>query len=152
MLLNPAEKLPDGLQTKIGESGALLSSGEGQRVRFGRAMYRSKPRLSILDEPFRGLDREQRRQLLVRARKLWRNSTLLCITHDIEDTTEFGRVLVIEGGRIVEDGDPKQLAASPESRYRALLQTEKKVRETTWSSSDWRRLRMERGRLIEEPR
>ena len=128
------EKLPDGLQTKIGEGGTLLSSGEGQRVRFGRAMSRSKPRLAILDEPFRGLDREQRRQMLVRARRMWRDATLLCITHDIEDTGEFGRVLVIEGGRIVEDGDPKQLAALPDSRYRALLQAEKKVRDTIWSS------------------
>src|SRR5262249_60698585 len=48
------EKLPDGLQTDLGEGGALGSGGEGQRVRLGRAMSRGHARLVILDEPFRG--------------------------------------------------------------------------------------------------
>ncbi|HZO16811.1 MAG TPA: ATP-binding cassette domain-containing protein, partial [Polyangiaceae bacterium] len=55
------ERLPDGLQTALGEGGGLLSGGEGQRVRFGRALVRLAPRLVILDEPFRALDRAQRR-------------------------------------------------------------------------------------------
>jgi ATP-binding cassette subfamily B protein len=151
-LLSVLEKLPQGLQTLLGEGGALVSAGEGQRVRFGRGMYRPKARLVILDEPFRGLDREQRRRLLIRARRLWNAATLLCITHDIGDTREFGRVLLIEEGRIVEDGDPNQLAESRGSRYRTLLQAEEEVRETIWSSSSWRRLRIERGMLIEDPR
>jgi ABC-type bacteriocin/lantibiotic exporter with double-glycine peptidase domain len=146
------EKMPQGLQTPLGEGGALLSAGEGQRVRFGRSMYRPKARLIILDEPFRGLDREQRRRLLVRARKFWSDATLLCITHDIGDTSEFERVLLIEEGRIAEDGDPKQLAGSQGSRYRTLIQAEEKVHETIWSSSSWRRLTIERGMLIEDPR
>src|SRR5205823_46301 len=75
--------LPAGLQTKLGEGGALVSGGEGQRVRFGRAMLRKDARLVLLDEPFRGLDREKRCELLARAREYWRGSTLLCITHDI---------------------------------------------------------------------
>ncbi|HZU51205.1 MAG TPA: ATP-binding cassette domain-containing protein, partial [Sphingomicrobium sp.] len=66
------EKLPDGLQTSLGESGALVSGGEGQRVRLGRALLRPNVRLVILDEPFRGLGREQRRDLLARARRLWK--------------------------------------------------------------------------------
>ena len=106
----------------------------------------------ILDEPFRGLDREQRRRLLVRARKFWSDATLLCITHDIGDTSEFERVLLVEEGRIAEDGDPKQLAGSQGSRYRTLIQAEEKVHETIWSSSSWRRLTIERGMLIEDPR
>ena len=60
-------QLPDGLQTPLGEGGALLSGGEGQRVRFGRALGRSSARLAILDEPFRGLERERRATLLRRA-------------------------------------------------------------------------------------
>jgi ATP-binding cassette subfamily B protein len=62
------EKLPDGLQTSLGEGGALVSGGEGQRVRLGRALMRRDARLVILDEPFRGLDRDQRRVLMMRAR------------------------------------------------------------------------------------
>jgi len=80
------EELPDGLQTTLGEGGALVSGGEGQRVRLARAMLRAGVRLVILDEPFRGLDRGRRRDLLARGRRLWRNATLMCIIHDVSDT------------------------------------------------------------------
>ena len=105
------EKLPDGLQTRLGEGGALVSGGEGQRVRLGRGLLRPGVRLVILDEPFRGLDRERRRELLARARRWWRAATVLCITHDVGETQGFGRVLVVDGGQIVEDGAPADLAA-----------------------------------------
>jgi ATP-binding cassette subfamily B protein len=144
------DKLPDDGQTPLGEGGALLSGGEGQRVRFGRAMLRPNVRLVILDEPFRGLDREQRRKLLSRAREHWPDATLLCITHDVGETLAFKRVLVIESGRIVEDGEPEQLASQPDSRYRALLDAETDVREGLWSNSDWRRLNLQNGQLAEE--
>ena len=106
-------------------------------------------RLVILDEPFRGLDRELRRTLLARAREHWRQATLLCITHDVGETTGFERVLVVEGGRIVEDGAPAVLAERTGSRYRALLEAEKAVREGLWSSGQWRRQWLEGGRLQE---
>jgi ATP-binding cassette subfamily B protein len=77
------EKLPDGLQTRLGEGGALVSGGEGQRVRLGRGLLRPRVRLVILDEPFRGLDCQRRRALLARARCWWREATVLCITHDV---------------------------------------------------------------------
>jgi ATP-binding cassette subfamily B protein len=141
--------LPDGLQTVLGEGGALVSGGEGQRVRAGRAMARQDARLVILDEPARGLDRERRRALLDRARELWRGATLLYITHDVADTHDFERVLVIENARIAEDGVPKELAARPESRYHALLDAEHAVRRGLWANHKWRRLRMESGVLSE---
>jgi ABC-type bacteriocin/lantibiotic exporter with double-glycine peptidase domain len=142
------ERLPDGQQTLLGEGGGLVSGGEGQRVRLGRAMVRADARLVILDEPFRGLDRERRRTLLERARRLWRRSTLLCVTHDIGETLAFERVLVIDGGHVVEDGAPAELAARPGSRYCALLEAEEAVRSGLWSGAAWRRLRIERGRLV----
>ncbi len=149
-LLNVLETLPDGLQTPLGEGGALVSGGEGQRVRLGRAMLRPQIRLSILDEPFRGLDRERRRRLLERARELWDKVTLLCITHDVGETQAFDRVLVIEGGQIVEDGTPTELAEQSSSRYQAMLKSEEAVREGLWSSADWRRLWLKDGRLVED--
>lgn len=148
-LLDVLRQLPDGLQTPLGEAGGLVSGGEGQRVRLGRAMLRPDVRLAILDEPFRGLGREQRREMLRRARRLWREATLLCITHDVSETLDFERVIVLEGGRIVEDGLPAALAAAPDSRYRALLAAEEQVRQTLWSDEGWRRLRLENGRITE---
>ena len=142
--------LPDGLQATLGEGGALVSGGEGQRVRLGRAMIRDGARLAILDEPFRGLDRERRRELMARARAVWREATLLCITHDVGETRAFDRVLVVEGGRIVEDATPAELAARAGSRYSAMLDAERAVREGLWSGTAWRRLRLEGGRLVEE--
>src|SRR5262249_53094020 len=82
-------KLPDGLQTPLGDGGALVSGGEGQRVRFARALFRPGARLVLLDEPFRGLDRARRAEHLVRARAVWRDTTLVCVTHDISDTLGF---------------------------------------------------------------
>jgi ATP-binding cassette subfamily B protein len=143
------ENLPDGLQTKLGEGGALVSGGEGQRVRLGRAMLRDDARLVILDEPFRGLDRDKRRALMTRARELWRNATLLCVTHDVGETMSFERVLVVEGGEIVEDDSPQALASKSDSRYSRLLQAEDSVRSGLWANDQWRRLSMEGGRVIE---
>jgi ATP-binding cassette subfamily B protein len=143
------ERMPDGLKSVLGESGGLVSGGEGQRVRLGRAMMRPVVRLVILDEPFRGLDREQRRDLLAGAREYWKDATLLCITHDMKETLAFSRVLVIEEGKIMEDGNPQDLAARDGTRYRALLDAEEEVREGLWQSAEWRRLWIEDGRLKE---
>nr|WP_293272670.1 ATP-binding cassette domain-containing protein [Nannocystis sp.] len=97
------ERLPGGLQCVLGENGGLVSGGEGQRVRLGRALQRERPRLVLLDEPLRGLDRDTRARLLARVRERWRGSTLLCVTHDIAAAVGFDRVLVVAEGRIVED-------------------------------------------------
>jgi ATP-binding cassette subfamily B protein len=142
-LIDVLEKLSDGLQTPLGEGGALVSGGQGQRVRLGRAMLREAARLVILDEPFRGLERDRRRRLLERARAYWRGSTLLCITHDVGETLSFERVVVVDGGRVVEDGRPAELASDSGSRYAALLAAEEEVRTGMWSGGEWRRLRLE---------
>lgn len=144
------ECLPDGLQTSLGEGGGLVSGGEGQRVRFGRALGRSGARLVILDEPFRGLDRDQRHTLLQRARQLWSTATLLCITHDVAVADTFARVLVVADGQIVEDDAPTTLAASAKSRYQALQAAEAATHAGLWGSHLWRRLRLQGGRLYEE--
>ncbi len=143
------EKLPEGMQTTLGESGGLVSGGEGQRVRLGRALLRPNVRMAILDEPFRGLDRQQRHQLLANARQHWQAATLLCITHDVMETQGFDRVLVIEGGHIVEDGTPQALAAQPDSRYQALLAADNAIQQTSWASADWRQIWLEGGQLRE---
>jgi ATP-binding cassette subfamily B protein len=148
-LSHTLQQLPDGLQAALGEGGALLSGGEGQRVRLGRAMLRPKIRLVLLDESFRGLDRESRHTLLAQARKSWPEATLLCITHDVSATRSFERVLVVDAGKIVEDGSPAELLKQSGSRYRDLLEAEESVRKGLWSGVAWRRMRFNKGHLYE---
>jgi ABC-type multidrug transport system fused ATPase/permease subunit len=150
-LLDILEALPDGLQTSLGEAGGLVSGGQGQRVRLARAMLRSGVRLAILDEPFRGLDRQRRARLLEASRRLWASVTLLCVTHDVSHTQEFDRVLVVEGGRILENGPPKQLLANPSSRYAALLRADLDNHQQLWSGGAWRHWWLADGRLVEKP-
>jgi len=145
------EKLPHGLQSALGEGGALVSGGEGQRVRLGRALLRQNVRLVVLDEPFRGLDRDARRRLMALAREHWRNATLVCVSHDVTETQSFGRVLVVDNGAVVEDGDPITLVQTA-SRYRDLVTTEQQVHERLWASPVWRRIRVDGGRLASERR
>ena len=142
------ERLPEGHQSKLGEGGGLVSGGEGQRVRLGRAFWRPEVTLVLLDEPFRGLGRGQRAELLRRARALWRDATLLCVTHDVKETEAFDRVLVFDGGRIVEDGPPKTLAADGSSRYRALLDAEREL-DTLWKDGTWRHFEIVDGAVRE---
>jgi len=142
--------LPEGLATVLGEGGGRLSGGEGQRVRLGRGLARPGARLVLLDEPFRGLPRMQRACWLRAAREHWSRATLLAITHDVEETRSFPRVLVIEDGRIVEDGHPEDLARRPDGAYRALLDAEAQARRA-WEELGWHRLRLEAGLLWEEP-
>jgi ATP-binding cassette subfamily B protein len=144
------EGLPQGLRSELGEGGALVSGGEGQRVRFGRALLRKDVKLAILDEPFRGLDRERRRELLGRARECWRGSTMLCITHDLAETQAFDWVVVVENGSIAEQGDPRALGARAESRYSQLLEAEEQGRRALWLGNKWRRIRIQAGKIVEE--
>lgn len=140
--------LPDGLQTRLGEGGGRLSGGQGQRVRFARGLLTEDARIALLDEPFRGLDRGERRRLLDEARTAWAQTTLLFVTHDLEETLDFQRVLVVEDGRIVEDGPPRALAEA-DTRYAALLAGESELRRTRWNGTGWRHLRLEDGAVTE---
>jgi ABC-type bacteriocin/lantibiotic exporter with double-glycine peptidase domain len=143
------ERLPDGMQTMMGEGGALVSGGEGQRVRIGRAWLRRDVRLVLLDEPFRGLGREQRGILLERARRHWAGATMICVTHDVSSTLAFDRVLVVDKGRVVEDGAPRALSADASTRYHSMLTAEQFVRENLWASQQWRHFSVDDGKIEE---
>jgi len=142
------ERMPDGLQTLLGEGGALASGGEGQRIRIGRALLREKARLVLLDEAFRGLDRTQARKMLARCRDWWKNATLVCVTHDMHAALEFPRVVVIKDGRVVEDSAPDKLAQDPASEFHSLLASQDRVQKM-WNDRQWRQVRIENGILTE---
>ena len=143
-------RLPDGMGTPLGDGGALLSGGEGQRVRLGRGLMRPLARLVILDEPARGLDRSMRLEVVRRCREQWTKATLLCVTHDVAQTLEFPRVIVMHRGRVVEDGPPAALAANSQTWYFRMLESEAQGRRRLWSADSWRRVLVRDG-TVEEP-
>ncbi len=117
------EKMADGLATRIGENGSRLSGGESQRLRIARALVRGNARLVLLDEPFSGMDADQRERMRRHAIDRWPEATLLWVSHHVRETLTFPRVLVFENGRIVEDGAPQSLLRQP-SRYAAMIAAE----------------------------
>jgi ABC-type bacteriocin/lantibiotic exporter with double-glycine peptidase domain len=149
-LLPVVTRLQHGLGTCLGEGGTLLSAGEAQRVRLGRVLLRPAPSLVLLDEPFRGLERERRRTLVARIRERWPHSTVLYITHDIAEASAFDRVLVLERGRIIEDGEPAALAQRPSSRYRRMLHAQEALHARFGSGTEWRRIRFDDGRIVHQ--
>jgi len=147
-LLELTGELPGGMAGPLGQGGGLLSGGQGQRVRLGRALGRPDVGLVLLDEAFRGLDRGQRRERMQAARSCWGHQTLLAVTHDAADTTTFQRVLVVEDGRIVEDGSPAELLAAG-GRYARLVEGDRRVREELLGGDGWRHLAMGDGQVRE---
>lgn len=144
-LLEILGSLPGGLASPLGENGGHLSGGQGQRVRLARALGRSPVDLALLDEPFRGLDRDARRQATARIRAWWEASTLLFVSHDVGDTLGFDRVLVVDGGRIVQDGPPADLLQTP-GPYADLVQADRQARER-FAGPGWRSWHLTRDGL-----
>jgi ATP-binding cassette subfamily B protein len=71
----------------------------------------------------------------------------LCITHDVGETQNFDRVLVIDHGHVIEDGSPSDLLAQPESMYRSLIEAEQAVCMGLWSGPRWRYLELQDGQV-----
>ncbi|MFP2933499.1 cysteine peptidase family C39 domain-containing protein [Pyxidicoccus sp. 3LG] len=148
-LIDFLDKLPHGLQTRLGEGGSLLSGGQGPAGAPGPGAAAARVRLVIFDEPFRGLERDRRAALLERARQGFEGTTLLCIMHDIAETLTFDRVLVIKSGQLVEDANPRELAKREDSVYRSLLDEEEEMRRDLTGRGGWRRLVLDHGLLSE---
>ncbi|KPA16363.1 ABC transporter ATP-binding protein [Candidatus Magnetomorum sp. HK-1] len=148
-LIKILNNLPHGNETQLGEAGKLVSGGEGQRVRLGRGMYKKDVRCVILDEPFRGLSGQERSHLLKKALEYWKFNTLIFISHDVKETLNFDRVLVIEKGKIVEDDSPEILFNKQGSRYKSIINNEEKVKSSFFKNVQWKRLWVENGKLID---
>lgn len=145
-LYDVLQRIPDS-QMPLGEGGGMLSGGEGQRVRLARALMQSAPRLVILDEAFRGMDRALREDLLRRCRRLWSEATFLVVTHDVDETEDCDRVLVLQNGRVAEYDTPAALSARADSLYNRMREANRATREELWNSDLWRRLELREGRL-----
>ncbi len=103
-------KLPDGLNTRVGEKGMRLSGGQRQRVAIARALYKNAPIL-ILDEATSALDTESERLVQDAMQKLMKNRTTLVIAHRLSTVEHADRIVVLENGKVVESGTHKELLA-----------------------------------------
>ena len=104
------EALPDGYNTVIGEGGASLSGGEKQRISIARAMLKDAP-IVILDEATANVDPENEDRLQAAIRALTKDKTIIMIAHRLKTVRNADRILVIDQGRIVEEGTHETLVA-----------------------------------------
>ncbi|MGE0037046.1 MAG: ABC transporter transmembrane domain-containing protein [Xanthobacteraceae bacterium] len=103
------DRLPDKYHTQAGERGVTLSGGQRQRIAIARAILRDAP-LLLLDEATSSLDAESEKLVQTALERLMRDRTTLVIAHRLATVLSCDRILVMEGGRIVEKGTHGQLA------------------------------------------
>ncbi|OBJ68041.1 ABC transporter ATP-binding protein [Mycobacterium sp. 1274756.6] len=111
--------LPDGYATDVATRGGRLSAGQRQLIAFARA-FLADPAVLILDEATSALDIPSERLVQRALRTVLAERTALVIAHRLSTVEIADRVLVLDGGRIVEDGPPARLIAAGDSRYAAL--------------------------------
>jgi ATP-binding cassette subfamily B protein len=113
------EALPDGFATMVGDRGVKLSGGQRQRLAIARALLKDAP-LLLLDEATSALDTESELAIQSALDRLMRGRTVIAIAHRLSTLRSFDRIIVMDRGRIVDDGSPTELAARP-GPYRDLL-------------------------------
>ena len=121
------EKLPNAYQTVIGEGGSTLSGGEKQRISIARAILKDAP-IVILDEATSSVDPENQHILLTAINELTKGKTLIIIAHRLSTIRNADQIVVLDGGRIVQQGTHKTLIQQ-DGVYRRFVQ----IRKTTFS-------------------
>ncbi len=104
------DELPEGLDTMVGDRGALLSGGQRQRIAIGRALLKNAPIL-ILDEATSSLDTQSERRIQDALAALMQNRTTLVIAHRLSTVEKADRIIVLDRGKIVESGTHAELLA-----------------------------------------
>ncbi|MCA2960413.1 MAG: ABC transporter ATP-binding protein [Silvanigrellales bacterium] len=115
--------LPQGIFTHVGETGINLSGGQRQRINLARAFFAQRaPRsFGVFDDPLSAVDGHTEERLLATLKE-WPGGFLL-VTHRLSGAAAFDHVIVLEAGRLVEEGSPSGLLAEPSSRFVAFTRT-----------------------------
>jgi ATP-binding cassette subfamily B multidrug efflux pump len=125
-LTEAVERFPNGFATLVGERGITLSGGQKQRTAIARAVLRD-PAILLLDDCLSSVDTETEEAILQRLRQIMRSRTTLIVAHRVSTVRSADRVVVIDGGRIVESGTHAELMARGE--YYAQLVRKQMLRE-----------------------
>ncbi|AWN22593.1 ABC transporter ATP-binding protein [Deinococcus irradiatisoli] len=112
------EALPQGLETLVGERGVKLSGGQRQRLAIARVLL-ADPAVLLLDEPTSALDTESEALIVDALERLMRGRTAIVVTHRLSLARSADRIVVLEGGVVVEEGAP-QVLRRQRGRYAAL--------------------------------
>ena len=116
------ETLPDGVHTIMGERGVKLSPGQRQRIAIARAFLKNAPIL-LLDEATSALDSESEEAVREALDRLMAGRTVIAIAHRLSTLRSFDRIVVLQAGRVVEDGSPGGLMRG-DGIYRDLVRRE----------------------------
>jgi ATP-binding cassette, subfamily B, bacterial len=116
------ETLPEGLATMVGDRGVKLSGGQRQRIAIARAFLKDSPIL-LLDEATAALDSESEEAIREALGRLMRGRTVIAIAHRLATLRNFDRVVMLKGGKIIEDGPPDRLMQG-QGPYRELVTQE----------------------------
>lgn len=114
-------QLPDGYKTYVGERGVKLSGGQRQRVAIARAILKDAPIL-ILDEATSSLDSQTEKQIQESLNLLIedKNKTVIAVAHRLSTLKHMDRIIVLDKGKIIEEGSHEELMSKPKSLYRLL--------------------------------
>ncbi|CCF58177.1 hypothetical protein KAFR_0E00230 [Kazachstania africana CBS 2517] len=129
LLDNVIEKLPSGLDTKVGSGGVSLSGGQQQRVALARAYLRDTP-VVILDEAISALDARNRRQLMENIRIWTRSKTAIILTHELNQILPSDFLYLMENGQIKEEGYQNELIENVESTFCKFFHLQNSNRES----------------------
>jgi ATP-binding cassette subfamily B protein len=116
------ETLPEGFATMVGDRGASVSGGQRQRIAIARAFLKDAPIL-LLDEATAALDSESEEAIREALGRLMRGRTVIAIAHRLATLRNFDRVIMLKGGKIIEDGPPDRLMQG-QGPYRELVTQE----------------------------